>query len=116
MKNIDGHITFTPSTRTLTTSLYKFPNQRTTPPIHSTACHSIHRVAGILGEIMSNITKVTRGISLDKDLIEIADELLPNRSEAAQNGLLEATPKKINTLNEEARKGYLERIKHLLDN
>ena len=54
-------------------------------------------------------------MSLDKDLIEIADELIPNRSEAAQNGLLKATLEKINTLNEEAKERYLKRIEHLLD-
>ena len=62
---------------------------------------------------MSNTTKITRGISLDKDLVEVADELLPNRSEAAQNGLLEATMSKIDTLNAPLQEAYKKRLEHL---
>lgn len=62
---------------------------------------------------MNNTTKITRGISLDKDLVQVADELLPNRSEAAQNGLLEATMSKIDTLNAPLQEAYKKRLAHL---
>lgn len=61
----------------------------------------------------NKVTKVTRGISLDEALVEVADQLLPNRSEAAQSGLLEAVKEKIKTLNPELQKEYEGRIAHL---
>ena len=63
----------------------------------------------------TNIRKTTKGVSFDKDLLDISDELLPNRSKAAQNGLLEAVMEKIETLNSDLQAQYKSRIKHLLD-
>lgn len=63
----------------------------------------------------NNITKTTAGIAFDKDLLEVSDELLPNRSKAAQNGVLNAVMEKIETLNSDLQAQYKSRIKHLLD-
>ena len=62
-----------------------------------------------------NVNTTTRGISFDKELIKVADELIPNRSQAAQNGLLEEIKRRIETLNEESQKKYRERLSHLLE-
>ena len=64
---------------------------------------------------MSNITKVTRGISIDKKLLEVADELLPNRSEIAEAGILRDVLKRIEKQSPESRDEYLKRLSHLLD-
>lgn len=62
---------------------------------------------------MSNITKVTKGISLDKDLVAVSDELRINRSEAAQSGLLEAVLCAIEYVHPDKQEEYKKRLVHL---
>ena len=69
----------------------------------------------LTNNMSDNVNTTTRGISFDKELIKVADELIPNRSQAAQNGLLEEIKRRIETLNEESQKKYRERLGHLLE-
>ena len=69
----------------------------------------------LTNNMSDNVNTTTRGISFDKELIKVADELIPNRSQAAQNGLLEEIKRRIETLNEESQKKYRERLSHLLE-
>ena len=69
----------------------------------------------LTNNMSDNVNTTTRGISFDKELIKLADELIPNRSQAAQNGLLEEIKRRIETLNEKSQTEYRERLSHLLD-
>ncbi len=64
---------------------------------------------------MSKINKITKGISFDKELIEVASELLPNRSEPANEGLLKAVIAKLESLKPSIKDEYMKRIEHLID-
>lgn len=60
------------------------------------------------------INKITKGISFDKELVKVAKELVPNRSEASEKGLLDETLSRINNLKDEKREAYLKRLSHLI--
>lgn len=64
---------------------------------------------------MSEITKITKGISFDKELIEVADKLVVNRSRSAQEGLLKAVLEKIENLEPKLQQEYRKRLDHLID-
>lgn len=64
---------------------------------------------------MSKITKITKGVSFDKELIEVADKVLVNRSRSAQEGLLKAVLEKIEIYEPELQKEYRSRLEHLTD-
>ena len=56
----------------------------------------------------------TTGVSIDQDVFEVAKELLPNFSAAAQQGVVDAINKKLKDFSPEARKQYTDRIGHVL--
>ena len=64
---------------------------------------------------MSKITKITKGVSFDKELIEVADKVLVNRSRSAQEGLLRAVLEKIEIYEPELQKEYRSRLEYLTD-
>ena len=64
---------------------------------------------------MSEITKITKGISFDKELIEVADKIVVNRSRSAQDGLLKTVLKKIENLEPKLQEEYRSRLEHLTD-
>jgi hypothetical protein len=55
------------------------------------------------------------GITFDPILIEIASELLPNRSKHAEEGVLRAVLNKIETLSNSEQKRHKSRLGHMID-
>lgn len=64
---------------------------------------------------MSKRTKVTRGMAIDRNLLEVADELIVNKSSCAQDGLLIAVMEALDRLHPDVASVYREKLKHLID-
>ena len=63
---------------------------------------------------MSNTKKIVKGISIDNQLLEVADEVLRNRSKCAQDGILKAVLSRIEDLTPSLQVKYKRRLKHLI--
>lgn len=57
---------------------------------------------------------VTTGVSIDEALLKVAEELLPNRSSACQQGILDAVKTKLEMFSPAIKKQYTERLAHLI--
>lgn len=57
--------------------------------------------------------KVAVSVSLDRELLAISGEILINRSEPAQVGILAKVRERIKMLNPELQAEYNDRLKHL---
>ena len=59
--------------------------------------------------------KVNRSVTIDEQLLEVVNELIPNRSIHAQQGLLDAVNHKLDEMKDEVAEPYRARIAHLKD-
>lgn len=59
--------------------------------------------------------KVNRSITIDEKLLDVVNELIPNRSTHAEQGLLDAVINKLDEMKDEVAEPYRARIAHLTD-
>lgn len=61
------------------------------------------------------MSKVNRSVTIDEKLLEVVNEIIPNRSVYAEKGLLDEVLNRLDKMKPEEAKDYREKIAHLTD-